>query len=111
MNLLSLPVNSALKNGADEAEAFISTSDNTSIDIERGQIVRSAKNFDQGIGIRGIYKKAIGFSYTNNLTLKNIKDASIRAIKAAKASKPDKNWFKLPNKENYNILIKYRLIL
>ena len=96
-------VNSALKNGADEAEAFVSTSDNTSIDIERGQIVRSAKNFDQGIGIRGIYKKAIGFSYTNNLTLKNIKDASIRAIKAAKASKPDKNWFKLPNKENYNI--------
>jgi PmbA protein len=96
-------VDSALKYGADEAEAYVSTINNTSIDIERGQIVRSAKNFDQGIGIRGIYKKAVGFSYTNTLSFKNIEEASLRAIKAAKASRPDKNWLNLPNKEIFNV--------
>jgi PmbA protein len=95
-------VDSALRYGADEAEAYVSTSNSTSIDIERGQIVRSAKNFDQGIGVRGIYNKAIGFSYTNTLSLKNIDEASLRAIKAARASRPDKNWLKLPIKENFN---------
>ncbi|MEJ2241579.1 MAG: TldD/PmbA family protein [Candidatus Bathyarchaeota archaeon] len=96
-------VDSALRSGADEAEAYVSTNNSTSIDIERGQIVRSAKNFDQGIGVRGIYKKSIGFSYTNILKLKNINEASLRAIKAAKASKPDKNWRNLPYNENFNV--------
>ncbi len=97
-----IAVDFALKNGADEAEAYVSASNSTSIDIERGQIARSAKNFDQGIGVRGIYKKAVGFSYTNSLTVKNIEEASQRAIKAAKASKPDKDWHKLPDQENFS---------
>lgn len=102
MEFAKRAVDYALKNGANEAEAYVSASNSTSIDIERGQIVRSAKYFDQGIGVRGIYKKSVGFSYTNTLTLKNIEEASLRAIKAAKASKPDKHWHKLPNKEHFS---------
>lgn len=85
-------VDFAIKSGAQEAEAFLSVNSGFSIDIERGQIVRSIKRSDQGLGVRTIYKKAVGFSYTNTLTSNNVKDTAARAFKAAKASKPDKNW-------------------
>jgi len=90
-------VNVAIKKGAEEAEAFLSRVSSTSIDIERGQIVRSAKRKDQGLGVRVIYKKAVGFSYTNMLTHKTVEDAAVKAFKSAKASKPDKNWIGLPS--------------
>jgi PmbA protein len=89
-------VDFALKRGAEEAEAFLSTFSNTSINIERGQIVRSTKRIDQGLGVRAVYKKAIGFSYTNTLTMRNIEEAATKAFKSARASRPDTNWRKLP---------------
>ena len=90
-------VNIATKKGADEAEAFLSRSSGTSVGIERGQIVRNVKRMDQGLGVRVIYKKAVGFSYTNILTDKTVEDAAVRALQAAKASKPDENWVGLPS--------------
>jgi PmbA protein len=87
----------ALGRGAEEAEAFLSVSSGTSIDVERGQIVRSVKRMDQGLGVRAVYRKAVGFSYTNTLADKNIEEAAARAFRAARASKPDKNWVKFPS--------------
>ena len=89
-------VNVAIKKGAEEAEAFLSRISSTSVNIERGQIVRSIKRTDQGLGVRAIYRKAVGFSYTNMLTNKTVEDAAVKAFKSAKASKPDKNWLGLP---------------
>jgi PmbA protein len=86
----------AIKRGAGEAEAFLSTLFSTSMNIERGQIVRSTKRINQGLGVRAISKKAMGFSYANTLTLKNIEDVATKAFKSAKASRPDKNWKELP---------------
>ncbi len=91
----------AIKRGAEEAEAYLSMSGGISIEIERGQIVRSIKRNDQGLGIRVIYRKAVGFSYTNTLTDKNIEDSAARAFRAARASKPDKNWVNLPSPRCY----------
>ena len=91
----------ALRRGAEEAEAYLSMSTGTSIDIERGQIVRSAQNMDQGLGVRAVYRKAVGFAYTNTLTYKSSEETAKRAFKAAKASKPDKNWHKLPSEQTY----------
>jgi PmbA protein len=85
-------VNSALKCGADEAEAFLSVNSGVSINIERGQIVRCTKSSDDGLGVRAVYSKAVGFSYTNTLTDKEIQQTAARALKAAKASRPDKDW-------------------
>jgi PmbA protein len=90
-------VNVAIRKGAEEAEAFLSRISSTSVNIERGQIVRSVKRTDQGLGVRAIYKKAVGFSYTNMLTDKTVEDAAVKAFKSAKASKPDKNWMGLPS--------------
>ncbi|PVX24616.1 MAG: hypothetical protein CW691_07060 [Candidatus Bathyarchaeum sp.] len=94
-------VDFALRSGAQEAEAFISISSGTSINIERGQIVRSIKSSDQGLGVRAVYSKAVGFSYTNTLTNKSVEDIAKRAARAAKASKPDKNWVKFPSPRNF----------
>ena len=91
----------ALGRGADEAEAFLSLNSGTSIDVERGQIVRSIKRMDQGLGVRAVYRKAVGFSYTNTLTEKSIREAAGRAFRAARASKPDKSWVKLPSQGSF----------
>lgn len=94
-------VDFAIKGGAEEAEAYLSMSSATSIDIERGQIIRSIKGDDQGLGVRTVYGKAIGFSYTNTLTDKSVEEVAVRALRAAKASRPDKNWLKFPSKASF----------
>ncbi|MHA1710637.1 MAG: TldD/PmbA family protein [Candidatus Freyarchaeota archaeon] len=96
-------VNMAVREGADEAEAYISRSFNVSIGIERGQIVRNVKRVDQGLGVRAIYRKAIGFSYTNILTQRAVEDAAVRALRSAMASKPDEDWVELPGPKRLNL--------
>jgi PmbA protein len=95
-------VKTAIRKGADEAEAFLSGSSSTVVGIERGQIVRNVKGLDQGLGVRVIYKKAVGFSYTNILTDKTITDVAVRACNSAKASKPDENWVGLVIPRKFN---------
>ncbi|MCW4034236.1 MAG: TldD/PmbA family protein [Candidatus Bathyarchaeota archaeon] len=94
-------VNTAIRGGADEAEAFLSKGSSISIDIERGQIVRSAKSADQGLGVRAVFRKAVGFSYCNTLTDKEIEQTALRALKAAKASQPDKDWVSLADTKKF----------
>jgi len=96
-NLGKKAINIATRKGAEEAEAFLSISSGVFVGIERGQIVRSVKMMDRGLGVRVIYKKAVGFSYTNILTDKTIQDAAVKAFHSAKASKPDENWVSLPS--------------
>jgi PmbA protein len=90
-------VDIALKKGAQEAEAFLSTNSNISIDIERGQIVKCMKGTDQGLGVRVYCKKAVGFSFCNNLRNNEIEKTAIRALHSAKASRQDKDWLSLPH--------------
>jgi len=97
INIGEKAVNIAARKGAEEAEAFLSIGSGMSVGIERGQIVRSVKRTDRGLGIRVVYKKAVGFSYTNILTDKTIQDAAVKAFHSAKASKPDENWVSLPS--------------
>ena len=52
----------AVGRGAEEAEAFLSVSSGASIDMERGLIVRSTRRMDRGLGVRAVYRKAVGFS-------------------------------------------------
>jgi len=93
----------AMKRGADEAEAFLSRSSSISVGVERGQIVRNVKMVDQGLGVRAVYKRAVGFSYTNTLTDKTLKETAVRAFSSAKASKPDENWKGFPSPKKLGI--------
>ena len=95
-------VNLALKLGASEAEAFIYIGNSTSVGIERGQITKTDKTIDNGIGVRVQVNNSIGFAYTNVTdTEKSIEVIIKKALIAAHASRPDKNWKSLPKRKSY----------
>ncbi len=97
LNLAEKVVDQALKMGADEAEAFTYQGLTFNVAIDRGQIAKSLRLIDKGLGIRTVVRKAIGFSYTN--TLENweaIEKTISKSIKFAMASKPNRDWKGLP---------------
>jgi PmbA protein len=100
LDLVESTVNLAMQKGAGEAEVFAYEGQTTNVGIERGQITKSARIGDRGIGIRVSINKAIGFSYTNILAGKTaIEEAVAKALSSARASKPDKEWSGLPEKK------------
>ena len=102
VELAEKTVDFALKKGADEAEAFVYQGLTTNISIERGQIAKSARIIDHGLGIRVILNKAVGFSYTNILKSgEAVEETVLKAIKSARASKPDREWRGLPTKNGF----------
>ena len=101
-HLAETAVNSALKKGAAEAEAYVYEGQTTNVGIERGQITKSKRIIDRGIGIRAVVNKAVGFAYTNMIEDQNaLEDAVRKALSAAKASKPDQDWKGFPEKKPY----------
>lgn len=102
LNLAEKAVSIALKNGADEVEAFANRSLTSSVVIERGQIAKASRIIDNGLGIRAIANKSVGFSYTNVLENESaIEETVLRALSFARASRPDKEWRGLPAKKAY----------
>jgi PmbA protein len=92
----------ALKIGALEAEAYVYEGQATNIGIEMGQINKTNRIIDRGLGIRVVVNKAVGFAYTNVIDEINAVDSAIaNAFSAAKASKPDPDWKGLPRKKPY----------
>jgi len=101
LTLAETAVNFALKKGADEAEAFAYQGLTTNVTIERGQIAKSSRIIDRGLGVRAIINKAIGFSYTNMIESKTaIEETILKALSSARASKPDEEWHSLPAKKS-----------
>jgi PmbA protein len=102
LSLAEAAVNFAVKKGADEAEVFIYQGLTTAVAIERGQIAKSSRIIDQGLGVRAIVNSAAGFAYTNVLGDKGaIEETALKALKSAKASKPDNDWKGLPPKKPF----------
>jgi PmbA protein len=102
LDLAENAVKVALQKGAAEAEAFAYEGKATNVGIERGQIMKTARIIDRGIGIRVQVNKAIGFAYTNIVdNHATVEDAIVKALAAAKASKPDKDWRSLPENKSY----------
>jgi PmbA protein len=102
LGLAENAVNTAIAKGAAEAETYVYEGRSTSIGIERGQITKSSRIIDRGLGIRIVVNKAIGFANTNVLEKQTaVDDTVLKAVSAAKASKPDKDWHGLPEKKPY----------
>jgi PmbA protein len=103
LSLAEKAVDAALKKGAAEAEAFAYEGKATNVGIERGQITKTDRIIDVGIGVRVQVNKAIGFAYTNVIDNPEvIEDIIAKAMAAARASKPDKDWKELPKKKPYS---------
>jgi len=102
LNLAQNATTTAKRNGATEAETYVYEGESTSIGLERGQITKSSKTIDRGLGIRVIADKSIGFAYTNILDKQTVvENTIIKAIHAARASKPDPDWHELPTNKTY----------
>jgi len=102
LSLTETALNLALEKGADEAEAFMFQGLTTTVTIERGQITKSSRIIDQGIGIRAAIKKAVGFAYANAVDTREAFERNVlKAVRSAKASKPDDNWQGLPMKKPF----------
>ena len=119
-------MNQAQKLGADEAEIFLHTEDQTNVEFVggifasrsgavkglRGAFIRIAEpwvkkkglpkitsGIKAGVGVRSIVKKAIGFSSVSSFEEKKVLDAVEDATKTAKIRPPDSNWVSLPGRK------------
>jgi PmbA protein len=96
-------VKSAVAKGAAEAEAYVYEGQATNVGIELGQINKTNRIIDRGIGVRVAINKAIGFAYTNIVDDQTALDRAIaNALSAARASKPDPDWKGLPQPKPYS---------
>ena len=102
LRLAETAVSTALKKGAAEAEAYVYEGQATNVGIEQGQIAKSNRIIDRGLGVRVAVNKAVGFAYTNILEEQDaVEDTILRALSAARASKPDPDWHGFPEKKPY----------
>lgn len=90
----------AMKNcqklGADEAEAYAQRTRTIEVVLERGEIQSERVKVQQGIGIRFIKEKKLGFAFASDVSKDSIQTACKSALKLAKTSVPNPDWVSLP---------------
>ncbi|MFP3220333.1 MAG: metallopeptidase TldD-related protein [Candidatus Marsarchaeota archaeon] len=86
----------AEKLGAQEAEAYASSIRSLRAEVINGALYYSSIFNEVGVGIRIAEDGAIGYSFTNSLTKKDIRDAVERAFHLCKSSRPDYPQASLP---------------
>jgi PmbA protein len=102
LTLADNTVSLALQKGASEVEVYLYEGHAKNVGIERGQITKSNKILDRGLGVRVVARKTIGFAYTNAIeNSESINEVIMSALNAARASKPDNNWNGFPEKKPY----------
>jgi len=104
MNFIELcreAIDAALRAGAKEAEAIIIDEHSMGVKIERAEIKTCTDVMDAGIGIRAVKNKKVGFAYTNILTSEEVEKTAKSVVKASNASRVDKNWRQLPQRQDY----------
>ncbi len=105
INLAENATKIAMQKGASQAEAYVYEGQATNIGIEFGQISKTNRIIDRGLGIRVAANKAVGFAYTNLIDDQNaVENIIVRALSAARASKPDPDWKGLPQPKPYPAL-------
>lgn len=99
ISLASQAIEHARSSGADEVEAYCVTDRSVSINTKLEHIEYARESFARGIGIRAIVSGAVGFSSTNRED--SIEEASLLAVRSARASQPDPDWSSLPHQGSY----------
>jgi PmbA protein len=84
------------KQGADEAEAFTRNQRVIEVVLERGEIQSERSKTQQGIGVRLIKDKKLGFTYSSVLSRDAIEKICLNAVKLANTSPSNPDWVSLP---------------
>jgi len=78
-----------LKKNVDQAEVYLSASKATQIDVLNQKVDAIKEVGDEGLGIRIIKNKKLGFAYTSEFDESVLEETINRAIENAKNSEPD----------------------
>lgn len=89
-------VKQCLKLGASEADMFAERSQLTEVYIERNEILSERRKVNEGIGIRCLVGKQLGFAYTTLLSKADLEETASIAYKIAKSATPNPDWVMLP---------------
>ena len=81
-----------------QGEAFATHSDSVSAELEKGHIKSSQSGFECGIGVRVFKNGSMGYAYAS---LERVEFAVEKAISAARAGSPDKDFKSLSLPESY----------
>ena len=82
----------AEKLGAHQVEAYLESSRTIEVKIEKGLIRLAAEKLDSGCGIRVALGNQLGVSYVTSILEKDLGQATVDAISAARASVSDPNF-------------------
>ncbi len=91
INLTQELVKKALKFGASDAEVYLETGRNLSIQVLNGEIETIEEASSAGIGFRVIVEGRMGFSHCNDLSDQSLEDTLKRAVEFAKLTTADKS--------------------
>ncbi|MBP1768055.1 MAG: microcin-processing peptidase 1 [Candidatus Aminicenantes bacterium] len=89
-------IKSALRYGADEAEAVIENVKEFSVNVRKGEVETLQKSVSKGLGLRVYLNKALGFSYTSDLSPESLDETVKRTVDLAKITE-SKPWQGLPD--------------
>ncbi|MFW6128738.1 MAG: TldD/PmbA family protein [Candidatus Aminicenantaceae bacterium] len=84
-------VNKCLKKGADEAEVFLESSRNLSIEVRNNNLEKIEEASSHGCGLRVFIKGKMAFSSCNDFSEKSIEQAVDSAVSFARHTTSDKN--------------------
>lgn len=84
------------KLGADEVEAFAQKQRTVEVVLERGEIQNERVKVHQGIGIRFIKDKKLGFAFSSDISTKSVQSTCRNASILSKTSIPNPDWVSLP---------------
>ena len=96
IDLAKKAVEAALKEGAEQVDAFIARYRAIALTIEKGGIKLGDSTFDYGIGVRAFYKGGMGFASTQRLDVESIVKTGVKAARQAKQAEPDPDFVSLP---------------
>jgi len=89
-------VKSALRHGADEAEAVIENIKEFNVNVRKGEVETLQKSVSKGLGLRVYINKALGFSYTSDMSPESLDETVRRTIDLARITE-SKPWQGLPD--------------
>ncbi|HUT80887.1 MAG TPA: TldD/PmbA family protein [Candidatus Bathyarchaeia archaeon] len=86
-------VEKARRLGADEVEFYAQKEKTNTAYVESSKIKSAISNIDQGIGIRVLKNKSLGYSCTNSFEKRKIDLCLDKALSFAKITPPENNYF------------------
>ncbi len=91
LNLCELAVETALKFGADEAEAFLTRGREISVRAEANELKLATSHAADGLGIRVFSDRALGFASVNVFDEQTIEETVQMAVSLSKATPQDEH--------------------